>query len=59
LLILQIEALLDSLFYTKSVVALLMPLLTIVQLFIDGLLSILVIATLLSFVAIVVISDMM
>jgi len=49
----------NSLLYTKYVVAILMLLLTIVQLFVDGLFTILVTATLFSLVIVVVTSDLM
>jgi hypothetical protein len=58
LFILHIEALFESLLYTKSVVALLMPLLIIMQLFIVGLLFVLVIVILLSLVAIVITTNL-
>jgi len=57
--ILQIEALSDSLLYAKSIVTITMPLLTIVQLFINGLLFALVITIMLSLVAVVIIVDLM
>jgi hypothetical protein len=51
LYVFQIEALFDFLLYTKSNVVLLMPLLITMQLFVDGLHSVLVIIILLSHLA--------
>jgi hypothetical protein len=59
LLILHIEALFDSMLYIESIVALLMPLFTIVQLFIDKLLYVLMITILLSLVAMIVTTNLM
>ncbi len=56
--IIHIEATFDSLLYTKFVVILLVPLLTTMQLFDDILLFALVIATLMSLVAIVVTTNL-
>jgi hypothetical protein len=57
--ILLIEALSDFLLFIDSIIILLMPLFTTVQLFIDRLLFALVCATMLSFVAIVVTTNLM
>jgi uncharacterized MnhB-related membrane protein len=59
LLILHIETFFDFLLYTWYIVALLMHLLTIVQLFVDKLLSTFVTTTLLSLVVVVVTPDLM
>jgi len=56
--IIHIEATSDFLLYTKFVVILLVPLLTTMQLFDDILLFALVIATLMSLVAIVVTTNL-
>lgn len=55
----QIGALSDFLLYTKSIIAFLMPLLIIVQLFVDALHSNLMPATLLSHVVVVVTSNLL
>jgi uncharacterized MnhB-related membrane protein len=57
--VLKFKLTFNSLLYTKYVVAILMLLLTIVQLFVDGLFTILVTATLFSLVIVVVTSDLM
>ncbi len=59
MLVLQIETLFDFLLYIESVVAFLMLLLTIMQLFIDGLHFVLMTTALLSHVAIVVTSNLL
>jgi hypothetical protein len=59
MLIFQIEALSDSLLHIQPIVVFLMPLLTIELLFVDGLLYVLMIATLLSLVVIIVTTDLM
>jgi len=59
MLIFQIEALFDSLLHIQPIVVFLMPLLTIELLFVDGLLYVLMIATLLSLVVIIVTTDLM
>jgi hypothetical protein len=55
----HIEAMSDSLLYTKFVVALLVPLHIIVQLFNDVLLFTLMIITMMSFVTIIVIANLL
>jgi hypothetical protein len=59
MLIFQIEALSDSLLHIQPIVVFLMPLLTIELLFVDGLLYVFMIATLLSLVVIIVTKDLM